>query len=285
MENLNSVIRTITDGLCCLSKFGAISGEERHLHSENFQDLNDYYSYFNTGPRMIDNDLFERNLFTSNGEEGNYIEISRNNKLFGLPVSLKSFSLNPNKQVGNRIFDHLEIAQSDPPVKSCHKVSEPINYYKDDQSQNRILLPKSNVALRKPKATKGSSSPTPEGSKAVGESLSPRDSAPPTSPLYPLDSKLDASRSQANPCENHSVSRENYLKAPPTSFQTLFSRSNPPVSITSNHFVQKTPSLPVINTNKIPSRCPPLQSFEEQKRNAEENDVILTKYGAYLLGL
>lgn len=131
MESIVNAIAKLSDGICCLNYYISRGGEQHF--NETYQDVNDYYSYFNAGTGPISEDALERSLFTLRDCGGERIELSRNNKLFGSPVSLRSYVRKSNGCVNQRIFERLELHQSNHSLGAGCRPAEqaPPNCYRE----------------------------------------------------------------------------------------------------------------------------------------------------------
>ncbi|KAJ1612026.1 hypothetical protein OJ252_1371 [Cryptosporidium canis] len=265
---MESIVNAISDGICCLQNY-ILRGEEHF--NETYQDVNDYYSYFNTKPSTINNDLLERSLFTSKEHGVEYLELSRNNKLFGSPVSLKSYIQTPNNKVNQRVFERLEIAQADIPVKTGCQLKEPINYYKSSEIEKAVIVPRSKLVYNH------SNAPSNQGSNQP--SLAPVAASP--KPNAWTEAKVH--KKEEEPLEKPNTHKKNLLEVPISSIPQA--RSNPPATRIYENPIKKTPSMPSIKQYKTASRCPEPLVPENESPAHGENNVALTKYGAYLLGL
>lgn len=264
-----NAIAKLSDGICCLNDYILKSEEENF--NETHQDISDYYSYFNGGTGQINSDVLERSLFTSRECGGEQIELSRNNKLFGLPVSLKSYVQKSNRGVRQRVFERLKLAQSDhhlPSVEAgCRLTGEPINYYKTSGVGGNFIISKSQLTPRRP------SVPPSIGPNHPPDLDAPLAASKPTASAgtQTADKDKEDAEKSPGPVKRH-------LELP--SANTPQTRSNPVISRTDETLIKKAPSMPTIKQFKPASRCPsPLAS------DCGENQVALTKYGAYLLGL
>lgn len=269
MERIVNAITNISDKVCCFNSY-ILKGEEKHSN-EVYQDVNDYYSYLNTRPNLISNDVFERSLFTSTEYGNGYLELTRNNKLFGSPVSLKSYVQKFKNETKKHLFEHLDITQCDHFVKTSCNLNEPINYYKVSDMKKGIIVPKSNIVSYS--NTTDNKNSNLSSSNGILISSKSNDST----------TKLKTNEIEKKDIEKKHNSKSKYLEVP--TMNNLEIKSNPPITKVSNNPIQKTPSMPSIRQYKVATKCPdPIDTINKSKNN-EENKVILTKYGAYLLGL
>ncbi|EAK89529.1 hypothetical protein [Cryptosporidium parvum Iowa II] len=270
MESIVNTINNISDKICCLNNY--FLKDEEHKSNEVYQDVNDYYSFFNTKHNLINNDIFERSLFTSIGHGNEYLELSRNNKLFGSPVSLKSYVQKSKNQIKQHIFEHLEISKNDNPIKTgCH-FNEPINYYKASEMERSVIIPRS-------KFVSHSSNPP------INKDFNVQNSNKIKIPYEPNTSitRLKTNEAEKKSIKECQISKKNYLEIP--TVNRLQVQSNPLLSKVNENQIQKTPSMPTIKQYKTASRCPEPIKLGNKGMNNENNKVFLTKYGGYLLGL
>ncbi|KAH8583359.1 uncharacterized protein ELE39_000127 [Cryptosporidium sp. chipmunk genotype I] len=270
MECIVNIINNISNRICCHNNY--FSRDEERNSNEEYQDINDYYSYFNAKHNLINNDVFEKSLFTSIGHGNEYLELSRNNKLFGSPVSLKSYVQNSGNQIKQHVFEHLEISKCDKPVRTgCH-FSEPINYYRNSKIKRGTIIPRSNFVSHNLNLPVNKDFNSPNSNKIQVSS----------------DPNILATKSKANELGNKSIKenqilKKNYLEIPTVNRPQV--QSNPPLSKMNENQIQRTPSMPAIKQYKTASRCPDPVKSDIKSVNNEDNKVFLTKYGGYLLGL
>ncbi|KAK9171069.1 hypothetical protein CmeUKMEL1_14185 [Cryptosporidium meleagridis] len=270
MESIVNTINNISDRICCLNSY--FLKDEEHKFNEVYQDVNDYYSFFNTKHNLINNDIFERNLFTSTVHGNEYVELSRNNKLFGSPVSLKSYVQKSRNQIKQHIFEHLEISKCDIPVKTgCH-FNEPINYYKASEMERSVIIPKSKLVPH-------------HSNPPINKDFNVQNSNKIKIPYEPntLTTGPKSNKAEKKGVKGDQISKQNYLQVPTINRPQI--QSNPLFSKVNENQIQKTPSMPTIKQYKTASRCPEPIKLDNKSMNNENNKVFLTKYGGYLLGL
>ncbi|OII73805.1 uncharacterized protein cubi_03602 [Cryptosporidium ubiquitum] len=270
MERIVNAIINISDGICCFNNY-ILKNEEQHSN-EVYQDVSDYHSYLTTKPNVINNDVFKRSLFTFTDNGNEYLEVSRNNKLFGSPVSLKSYFQKSKNDVKQHVFNHLEIAQCDSIAQTSCSFNEPINYYKISEIKKSIVIPKSRFVSHNSNAFANKDF-----------NLSNSNSTPISSESNTLNTKLKTNRIEKECIEEKRTPKSKYLEVP--TVNNLQIKSNPPLSKVNNNPIQRTPSMPTIKQYKVATKCPDPLNSDNKSVNNEENKVVLTKYGAYLLGL
>ncbi|KAH8740610.1 hypothetical protein FG386_002192 [Cryptosporidium ryanae] len=312
MDLLIDNIFNIARRNCCLNKVNAAD-------EFNFQEQNIYSSYFADNGISIDSQVIDRNLFVARNEDAGYVEICRNNKLFGYPVSLKGYVGGENVNNKRIVFDHLEIefGHNSEPTESAGlrcRYNNELEKYSGTDGSGVVVLPKSCIVSKQAPSLPISTQnliqkrepeiETEEQAridKNLGRESSSNGSSSNKDKHELIDNILEKVRKTVEKHENDTVI-SNYTKKDPhifpdltsskLSFPTAKSDETPSVSqasSSSNSRIRGASSKsgphsphPEVTSSPITNST---SAVSQEAQTSKAEGLKLTTYGAYLLGL
>ncbi|KAK6590632.1 hypothetical protein RS030_142168 [Cryptosporidium xiaoi] len=310
IELLINQIFHITKKTCCLDETNAAD-------ELNFQEQNIYSSYFTENNRTsIGSEVIDRNLFVARNEDEEYIELCRNNKLFGYPVSLKGYVGGENL-INNRIvFDHLDIDFNnnykimDTKGTGC-KINHEITDGTNTDKSGVIVLPKSCIVTKQAPVIPTSSKDTIQKTepkpntekqnlidKTAGGEINFDDLSFNKDKHELIDNILEKVKETVEEHENDAAIHD-YAKKDTQITKDLISSKLNSIITKSSELLSSEINLPKLRVQdhspKLASHSvhseaisPPTSnpiSITLQENQTRADSLKLTTYGAYLLGL